>query len=72
MQQQLPWVRERGIVLVRGHGALEGERIVRVEGGGGGEDADAAGAVSSRRRVVAKGCACAVARTSSSCGRAEP
>jgi pyruvate/2-oxoglutarate dehydrogenase complex dihydrolipoamide dehydrogenase (E3) component len=28
--QQLPWVQERGIALVRGHGALAGERLVRV------------------------------------------
>jgi pyruvate/2-oxoglutarate dehydrogenase complex dihydrolipoamide dehydrogenase (E3) component len=36
--QQLPWVQERGIALVRGHGTLAGERVVRVggasEGGG--------------------------------------
>ncbi|MCW2992311.1 MAG: FAD-dependent pyridine nucleotide-disulfide oxidoreductase, partial [Solirubrobacterales bacterium] len=28
--EQLPWVRERGIELVRGHGRLTGERTVRV------------------------------------------
>jgi dihydrolipoamide dehydrogenase len=28
--EQLPWVQERGIALVRGHGALDGERTVRV------------------------------------------
>jgi pyruvate/2-oxoglutarate dehydrogenase complex dihydrolipoamide dehydrogenase (E3) component len=28
--QQLPWLEERGIVLVRGHGHLAGERTVRV------------------------------------------
>ena len=27
---QLPWLEERGITLVRGHGRLAGERIVRV------------------------------------------
>jgi pyruvate/2-oxoglutarate dehydrogenase complex dihydrolipoamide dehydrogenase (E3) component len=27
---QLPWLRERGVAIVRGHGALEGERAVRV------------------------------------------
>jgi pyruvate/2-oxoglutarate dehydrogenase complex dihydrolipoamide dehydrogenase (E3) component len=27
---QLPWIEDRGIVLVRGHGKLEGERAVRV------------------------------------------
>ncbi|HST55785.1 MAG TPA: FAD-dependent oxidoreductase [Solirubrobacteraceae bacterium] len=27
---QLPWIEERGITLVRGHGVLEGERAVRV------------------------------------------
>ena len=44
----LPWVQERGIALVRGHGALAGERIVRVRGtdsgggqGAGGAQADA-------------------------------
>src|SRR5579871_5850878 len=51
---QLPWLRERGITLVRGHGALVDERAVRVRpvsvtraggadggdpsSGGGGED----------------------------------
>ncbi|MGH2853621.1 MAG: dihydrolipoyl dehydrogenase family protein [Solirubrobacteraceae bacterium] len=34
--EQLPWVRERGIELLRGHGSLEGERAVRVRGGGEG------------------------------------
>jgi pyruvate/2-oxoglutarate dehydrogenase complex dihydrolipoamide dehydrogenase (E3) component len=32
--EQLPWVRERGIELVRGHGVLEGERVVRVRRAG--------------------------------------
>ena len=27
---QLPWLEERGVVLVRGHGRLDGERLVRV------------------------------------------
>jgi pyruvate/2-oxoglutarate dehydrogenase complex dihydrolipoamide dehydrogenase (E3) component len=27
---QLPWVEDRGIALIRGHGALAGERVVRV------------------------------------------
>jgi dihydrolipoamide dehydrogenase len=27
---QIPWLNERGITLVRGHGRLEGERLVRV------------------------------------------
>jgi pyruvate/2-oxoglutarate dehydrogenase complex dihydrolipoamide dehydrogenase (E3) component len=27
---QLPWLREHGIELIRGHGRLEGERCVRV------------------------------------------
>jgi dihydrolipoamide dehydrogenase len=31
---QLPWVEERGIALVRGQGALVGERVVRVRGAG--------------------------------------
>jgi pyruvate/2-oxoglutarate dehydrogenase complex dihydrolipoamide dehydrogenase (E3) component len=29
---QLPWLEERGVALVRGHGALAGERAVRVRG----------------------------------------
>src|SRR4051794_18835544 len=29
---QLPWLQEKGIELVRGHGRLEGERAVRVDG----------------------------------------
>jgi dihydrolipoamide dehydrogenase len=29
---QLPWLEERGITLVRGHGRLEGDRLVRVGG----------------------------------------
>jgi pyruvate/2-oxoglutarate dehydrogenase complex dihydrolipoamide dehydrogenase (E3) component len=28
---QLPWIEDRGIALVRGHGALVGERAIRVE-----------------------------------------
>jgi dihydrolipoamide dehydrogenase len=29
--QQLPWLEDRGITLIRGHGRLEGERRVRVD-----------------------------------------
>ena len=28
---QLPWLEERGVTLVRGHGRLDGERRVRVD-----------------------------------------
>jgi pyruvate/2-oxoglutarate dehydrogenase complex dihydrolipoamide dehydrogenase (E3) component len=38
---QLPWIEERGITLMRGHGALEGERAVRVRFAAGTPDADA-------------------------------
>jgi dihydrolipoamide dehydrogenase len=31
---QLPWLEDRGIALVRDHGRLEGERCVRLDGGG--------------------------------------
>ncbi len=31
-EEQLPWLRERGVELVRGQGALAGERTVRVTG----------------------------------------
>ena len=31
---QLPWLEERGVTVVRGHGRLEGERRVRLDGDG--------------------------------------
>jgi pyruvate/2-oxoglutarate dehydrogenase complex dihydrolipoamide dehydrogenase (E3) component len=51
-QAQLPWVLGRGIELVRGHGALAGERVVRVQGAlaGGGEGEDLL--LRARRAVV--------------------
>jgi dihydrolipoamide dehydrogenase len=52
---QLPWLDERGITLVRGHGTLVGERRVRVSG------ADGDSALRARRAVVlATGSAAAV------------
>jgi dihydrolipoamide dehydrogenase len=43
--EQLPWLQERGVELVRGHGALEGERKVRVRlAGPDGDARDAGGA----------------------------
>jgi dihydrolipoamide dehydrogenase len=33
-EAQLPWVRQRAITLIRGHGSIEGERAVRVQGEG--------------------------------------
>ncbi|HWX43732.1 MAG TPA: NAD(P)/FAD-dependent oxidoreductase, partial [Solirubrobacteraceae bacterium] len=34
--EQLPWLRERAVALVRGHAVLEGERVVRVGPGASG------------------------------------
>jgi dihydrolipoamide dehydrogenase len=48
---QLPWVQSRGIVLVRGHGRLDGERRVRVD------DPDGTGTtlVAQRTVIIATG-----------------
>jgi dihydrolipoamide dehydrogenase len=36
-ETQLPWLEDRGVRVVRGHGRLDGERRVRVEGASGSE-----------------------------------
>jgi pyruvate/2-oxoglutarate dehydrogenase complex dihydrolipoamide dehydrogenase (E3) component len=47
-ETQLPWLEDRGVRVVRGHGRLDGERRVRVEGVSGSEDTT----LQARRAVV--------------------